>query len=80
MPEVRGKFKVTAVTQRDSYAPYVEIEMSAVYTGSPEDNSYASATPSGSIKMTVTNPEAIDKLPVGKSFYVDFTPVDEPKS
>lgn len=77
MAEIRGKFKVTAVTQRDSYEPYVEIELSAVYTNTPEDNSYAKTTPSGSIKMTVTNPEAIAKLPVGKSFYVDFTPVDE---
>ncbi|MDR3741622.1 MAG: hypothetical protein P4L40_21595 [Terracidiphilus sp.] len=77
MEVVRGKFKVTAVTQRDPWAPYVEIELSAVYSNTPEDNSYAMAKPSGSIKMTVTNPEAIALLPVGKSFYVDFTPVDE---
>ncbi len=77
MADVRGKFKVTTITTRDSFTPYAEIQLDAVHSDTPEDNSYAQATPNGSISMTVTNPKAIDKLPLGKSFYVDFTPVDE---
>ena len=75
--EVRGKFKVMSVTMRAGYRAYAEIELGAVYSNTPEDNSYAAATPSGSIKMVVTNPDAIAKLPLGKSFYVDFTQVEE---
>jgi hypothetical protein len=74
---VRGKFKVTAITTRDSYSPYAEIQLDAVYTGTPEDNSYATATPSAQIKMTVTNPVAIEALGIGKSFYVDFTEIQK---
>jgi hypothetical protein len=75
MADVRGKFTVTAVTTRSANSTYVEVEMSAIYSQSPEDNSYSAATPQGSIKMTITNPDAVAKLPIGGQFYVDFTPV-----
>jgi hypothetical protein len=77
MPAVRGLFTVTS---KKTYTPddkWVEIELSAQYSGTPEDNTYATATPSGNIKMTVTNPSAVAALPVGGKFYVDFTPVPE---
>ena len=74
---VRGKFTVTSVTNRSATSTWQEIEMSAVYSQTPEDNSYSAATPSGSIKMTVTNPDAVVQLPIGGVFYVDFTPVDQ---
>lgn len=74
---VRGKFKVTHVT-RTCYSPTAAaLKLDAVYSNSPEDNSYSAATPSGSIEMYVSNPAAVEKLALGKSFYVDFTPVDE---
>lgn len=74
---VRGKFKVQRIT-RDAWNPEGGIvKLEAVYTGTPEDNTYSAATPCGSIEMTVTNPAAYEKLSLGKSFYVDFTPVDE---
>jgi hypothetical protein len=76
MPDVRGKFTVTAVTNRSATSTYVDVELAAVYSQSAEDNSYAAATPSGSIKMTITNQAAVDKLPIGGKFYVDFTPAE----
>lgn len=79
MADVRGKFTVVAVTTRSADSTYVDVELQARYSNSPEDNTYASATPSGSIKMTITNQDAVDKLPIGGVFYVDFTPVGEEK-
>lgn len=76
MPEVRGKFKVTEIKRTHWNQTLAEVKLEAVYSGSPEDNTYAEATPSGSIVMQITNPEAIEKLPLGKSFYVDFTPAE----
>lgn len=49
----------------------------AVYGGSsnPEDNTYASATPSGSIELQVTNKALHGILKPGQKYYVDFTPI-----
>ena len=75
--KVRGKFKVTQII-RDSWNPQgAQVKLEAVYTGSAEDNTYSAATPTASIQMTITNPVAVEHLPLGKSFYVDFTQVDE---
>ena len=76
MPEVRGKFRVTEITRNDWNPQSSQIKLEAVYTGSPEDNTYAEATPYGAISMTVNKPAAVEKLALGKSFYVDFTPAE----
>lgn len=74
MAEVRGKFTVQSHKKYQGDA--VRVELTAIYGNSPEDNSFSSATPSAHISMYVTNPAAVEKLPIGKAFYVDFTPVD----
>lgn len=75
MVAVRGKFTVTKVTNYSATSTNVEVELSALYSNTPEDNSYALATPSGKITMLITNPNAVASLPIGGKFYVDFTPV-----
>ena len=72
---VRGKFRVDEVTRRAWNPQAAEVTLSAVYTGNAEDNTFAEATPSGKISMTITNIDAVDKLPIGAYFYVDFIPV-----
>lgn len=72
---MRAKFSVVSVKEYGYGGK--EAELSAVHSGSPEDNQFAKATPSGSIKMTVDNPVAKDFLVPGKSYYVDFTPAPE---
>jgi hypothetical protein len=44
--------------------------------GKNEDNDFARWTPSGEIKLSVTNPDLHGKFEVGKTFYVDFTPAE----
>ncbi|MER5912308.1 hypothetical protein ABT124_17890 [Streptomyces sp. NPDC001982] len=41
----------------------------------PEDQRYAQATPSGQLTIAVDNPAVV--FEPGKSYYLDFTPVDE---
>jgi hypothetical protein len=69
----RAKLTVDKVTL-NQYSD--DVEFIAKYDGSkPEDNSYAKATPSASLKMCITNPELRDKIKPGQVFYVDFKPV-----
>jgi hypothetical protein len=77
MAAVRGKFKVTQITQHDWNPSGAQVKLEARYTGSAEDNTYSAATPTATIEMTITNPEAVAKLPLGQCFYVDFTPTEQ---
>jgi hypothetical protein len=56
--------------------PVREITMSAVYGGSKENESFAQATPSGTITFQLDNPALADEFKPGKAYYVDFTPVE----
>jgi hypothetical protein len=40
-----------------------------------EDVSFQKATPSGCAEFQIDNPKAAEQLVIGKSYYVDFTPV-----
>lgn len=44
--------------------------------GESEDNTFARYTPSGSLTLTVNNPDLLGKILPGQKFYVDFTPAD----
>lgn len=41
--------------------------------GESEDNSFARWTPSGELKLDVTNPDLLGRFKPGQKFYVDFT-------
>lgn len=77
MADVRGKFKVTAITKNHYNPTAAEIVLEAVYSQNPEDQSYSLATPSAKITMSVSNPVAVEKLALGMSFYVDFIAIGE---
>ncbi len=72
---IRAKFKVVAITQHTDYSA-VTIKLAPRYDEKiPEDQRYASATPSGELSMLVDNPAAIEELRLGQSFYLDLTPI-----
>ena len=73
---VRGKFRVTKHVKYAQDNSYVEIELDAQYSQTAEDNTYAKSTPRGHITMTVTLPAVVEAMPIGQSFYVDFSPAD----
>lgn len=51
------------------------VKLQAVYGGTTnaEDNSYASATPSGSMELQITNVDAHGFFKPGKKYYVNIT-------
>lgn len=78
-PKVRAKFFVTTVKHNHSGDPntvFATIELAPVYADGGENEDWSRYTPSGKIEMNVTNPAAIDKLELGKAYFVDFTPAD----
>lgn len=44
--------------------------------GESEDNTYARYTPSGEVRLNITNPDLIGKFKPGQKFYADFTPAE----
>lgn len=77
---VRGKFQVQSITQHCWSKDARTVKLAAVTSGSEENKTWATYTPSGSIEMQIDNPEAADQLAIGKEFYVDFTPADAQKA
>lgn len=57
------RVKMTAVTD-------------TVHKGS-ENNTFSIATPWGTLEMMVSNPDAIDFLKPGKSYYLEFTEAED---
>lgn len=80
---VRAKMNLTSITE-EKYGPQdgnsmKYLNFSCQYdTTIPEDQRFQKATPNGSAKFQVDNPDALAQFIPGQSYYVDFTPV--PKS
>lgn len=78
---VRAKFVVLDVKHaptQDS-GPYAQVTMVPVWEGyrggvAGDNKSWSKYTPSGEIKMSITNPSAIEAFEPGKLYDVDFTP------
>jgi len=80
MPIVRAKFIVQSVTYRPHWQDKTKrigsVELGVVSGGSDEDKAFFAATPGGRIVLDTVNEAAIAALPLGKAFYVDFTPAE----
>lgn len=77
MPRFRAKMSVYSVTQYAAGFKQETVKFNCVYNGSPEDNSFSKATPSGSCELTISNPDLLGKIVPGDSFYLDFAPIGE---
>ncbi len=79
---MRAKVQVQSVTK---YAhPQETVKMTAVCgkapfgpAGESEDNTFARFTPSGTVELSITNPDLAGKIKPGQKFYVDFTEAPE---
>lgn len=81
MSNVRAKFFVSSINHLATPGsdPVAEITMQPVfgsYDDGAENESWSKYTPSGELRMTITNPAAIDCFSLGKAYYLDFTPSD----
>ncbi len=79
-PSVRAKFWVTDIEHHHTAGPgevCATVTMMPIYNnGDPENESWSKYTPSGELRMTITNPAAIDAFEKGKPYYIDFTLAD----
>lgn len=72
---MRAKFRVNSYTQYTGSGR--KFDLTAVTDdGTPENQRYNTATPSGSLSIQIDNPAVVDFLEVGKSYYLDFTAAD----
>jgi len=73
---IRAKMQCESVTQQsegeNKYAEQVKLR--AVYGDGEENKTYADATPSATVDMTISNKGAWGAFEQGKEYYVDFTP------
>lgn len=76
---LRAKFMVQKVTRFAWDTAAEEVELRAVYSTVPtsENYSWSKATPAALLTMTISNPDAVGKLELGKAYYIDFTPVGD---
>ncbi|MBV6650982.1 MAG: hypothetical protein KI789_14760 [Hoeflea sp.] len=76
MSKVRAKFFVKQIINHhngDLKADHAgEVVLSPVYDDANKD--WSKWTPQGEIKMTITNPAALDAFELGGQYFVDFTP------
>lgn len=78
---VRAKFYVSAI-ERYTYGDMIVVTLSAVTRKDGDNAAWSAATPSGSIKMTITNkaawPQFLEAFEKGTDLFVDFTDAGEP--
>lgn len=73
-----AKFRVNEVIQQGNPVVSEVLKMNPVTSrpfdekGASEDNSFARWTPSGSLEMTVTNPDLFGKVKAGDNFMLTF--------
>ncbi|MFD1328301.1 hypothetical protein [Mycoplana ramosa] len=76
-PVVRAKFQCLSITnhhQHDPSAVQAEVRLIPVYGNGEANKQWSKWTPSGELKMLITNPSAVDQFELGKEYFVDFTP------
>lgn len=84
MATVRAKFKASSKEEFPNWdiaEPNLSnVKLEPVVRGSPENNQFFKATPSGSLVLGGIRKSAADLLEVGKEYYIDFTPAVNPEA
>lgn len=74
MADVRAKMRVN---ERKEHPNGVTVKLQAVYAEDGPNKAWSKWTPYGELVLDITNPEAHQRLPMGKTFYVDLTLTEE---
>lgn len=67
---LRAKFLCNKI---EDYGTWKKVFLMAQYSNTKEDNQFSSATPSGSMEMTVTSESGMGYFKPGKQYYLDIT-------
>lgn len=73
--KVRAKFKVESVREAAEEG-LSDVSMTAVTSGSPENEEFFKYTPAGSLNLGLVNPETAKFFVPGEEYYLDFIPVN----
>ena len=74
---VRAKFQCLSINHHHTGNPdavQAEVRLIPVYGNGEANKDWSKWTPSGELKMMITNPSAIAQFELGKEYFVDFTP------
>lgn len=77
--QVRAKFRCMNVEQKPNGNPdqvYIEVRFIPVWEQDGVNKQWSMATPSGELKMAITNPAATDWFEMGKEYFLDITPAE----
>jgi hypothetical protein len=81
---VRAKFRVTGRREwtnggYDKQLGGVEVTLQAVYGEGDDDanKQWSKYTPSGELKMSITNPAAYEQFKIGAAWFIDLSPAEE---
>lgn len=74
MSTTRAKFRCNSVTDY-GHGKEVALDVVCDPKGNGENANFTKATPSGSIKMRIDNPEAAVQFMPGTEYYADFSAV-----
>lgn len=75
MRKLLAKFKVGSVT--DFGNSNIEANLSAVTNTSEENKTFSIYTPSATVKMHITNPNALDFFEAGEEYICTFTKAEK---
>jgi hypothetical protein len=68
---MRTKFQLWEITKTAGFDG-VNLTFRPVMNGCEENKSFSKYTPSGEIKLCVSNPNAVEGFEVGQEYFVDF--------
>lgn len=74
---IKAKFKCLAVVEDNDHGGnkiQEQVSLCPVINDSEDNKNWSKWTPSGSLSMTITNPDAWGAFEVNKEYFVDFTP------
>ena len=80
MSTLRAKmqaYQVSNTIDQNNQIESQQIKLQAVYSDDPSspNTQWSKWTPSGSLDLTITNPNAFNKVLRGQEFYIDLIPV-----
>jgi hypothetical protein len=77
--QVVAKFKCVEKTERDGNPNPVDVRLVPTYDENGPNKQWSKWTPSGEIKLTITNPPASDAFVPGVEYLITFEACEQPQ-
>lgn len=77
--KVQARFWVKEIINHHVQTPgnvCVTVKLAAAYNDGKGNEDWSKYTPQGEISMMITNPPAIAAFELGKSYLIEFTPIE----